>query len=496
MSLVERLKEQMRQPDAARAIMFNGQTFTWRDVRRFGEDLEALLTARGIDARQTVGLLSRNRPAHAATILYTIGSGRSISMIYTLQASERIADDLERLQLPVVVGAAEDWSSDAVEAAAKTGSLGLSLPRADQLRVEPVAELASLEPSLLTAKRDGQSLALLSSGTTGAPKRIAFADAVLDRMLETLSVVDADGVVPGPEINFFPLSGMGGMTPLLASICRAGSVCLLEKFQLEGWLRAVEEHQPQVVVVLPAMIREILDKQVPERCLRSVRMAWGGSAPLDPDVQEEFEGRFSIPVLWGYGATEFAGTVASWTPRLRDEFGGRKRGSVGRALPGISIRVVDPNTGWENPCGVEGLLEARVPVLGREWIRTTDLAVKDQDDFIFLRGRSDQAIIRGGFKVLPETISDALRDHPAVRDAMAAGVADRRLGQVPIAAVELRDGAGAQEADLIAFLRSKLMTYAVPTRVLVVPALPRTGNLKSSIAALREMAAASGDWPP
>ena len=488
MDFIDRLLDQMQQADEAAALMFEGRTFNWGAVRHAGERLEELLRQAGIDSIQTVGVLSRNRPGHAVAILNVISSGRSLSVIYTMQSSDGIARDIRTLKLPAIIGAAEDWSAEAISAAQDTGSAALSLVSREELALELLPQAAQADPALLRTSPKPLTLALLSSGTTGKPKRIDFPQAVLDRMLDTMAVGDQPGDVPGPEINFFPLSGMGGMTPFLASICRAGSVCLLERYKLDDWLAAIARFRPRTIIMLPAIIREVLDKQVPISRFESVKIVWGGSAPLDPATQEEFENTYNIPIIWGYGATEFAGTAASWTLALREQFGKTKLGSVGRPLTGVSIRIVDPDTGVERPCGEEGLLEARIPALGDGWIRTTDLAVMDQDNFLFLRGRADQAIIRGGFKVLPETIADALLQHPSVRDAMACGIADRRLGQVPVAAVELKeDSRDISEEELLSFLRSRLVTYAIPTRVHIVARLPRTGNMKASVAALRDV---------
>ena len=488
LDFIDRLTDRMRQANEAPAIMFDGRTFNWGAVRYAGERLEELLQRAGVDRMQTVGLLSRNRPGHAAAILNLIGSGRSVSIIYTMQSNEGIARDIRNLKLPAIIGAAEDWSADAISAARETGSAALSLVSREELALELLSQAPRADSALLRTSPKPLTLALLSSGTTGMPKRIDFPQSVLDRMLDTMAVADRPGDVPGPEINFFPLSGMGGMTPFLASICRAGSVCLLERYRMDDWLAAIAQFRPRIIVMLPAIIREVLDKQVPISRFESVKIVWGGSAPLDPDTQEEFEKTYGIPIIWGYGATEFAGTAASWTPALREQFGNTKQGSVGRPIAGVSIRIVDPETGVERPRGEEGLLEARIPALADAWIRTTDLAMMDEDDFVFLRGRADQAIIRGGFKILPETITDALLQHPAVRDAMACGIADRRLGQVPVAAVELKeDSPDTREEELLSFLRSRLVTYAIPTRVHIVASLPRTGNMKASIAAMREM---------
>jgi len=488
LNFIDRLAERMRQPDNAIAIAFEGREYNWGAVRRAGAQLEQLLMQAGVDAMQTIGVLSRNRPGHAAAILNVIGSGRSVSIIYTMQSAEGIARDIRKLALPAVIGAAEDWSQEVVQAARATGTAALSVVAREELALELLPEASRADAALLCSSPKPLTLALLSSGTTGVPKRIDFPETILNRMLDTMAVADQPGDVFMPEINFFPLSGMGGMTPFLASICRAGSVCLLERYRLDDWLSAIERFQPKVVVMLPAIIREVLDKQIPASSFKSIKIVWGGSAPLDIATQEQFEATYGIPILWGYGATEFAGSATAWTTALRAEFGNTKRGSAGRPLAGVSIRIVDPETGSEMPRGEEGLLEARISALGDHWIRTTDLATMDEDDFLFLCGRADQAIIRGGFKVLPETITDALIQHPAVRDAMACGIDDRRLGQVPVAAVELKDGeSGTTEEELLAFLRSRLVTYAIPTRIEIVSKLPRTGNMKASIAALRDM---------
>ena len=482
-----RLAEKMEQfPDDAPAIMFDDITIRWGEIRAFAKQFEAMLNEIGIDSLQTVGVLARNRPGQAAAIMSAIASGRSISIIYTMQSPEGITRDIEKLKLPLVIGSAEDWSPQVIEAAQQTGSAGLQFVSRKELGFEVVPGLGAANTALLRTSPQPLSLALLSSGTTGLPKRIEFPGTVLDRMLQTMTI----GVepVPEPEITFFPLSGFGGMTPFLASIMRSGSVCLLERFSLDIWLKAIETLRPTRIVMLPAIMREVLDKQIAKDCFRSVQIVWGGSAPLDPETQDSFEELYGIPVIWAYGATEFAGTAASWTAALREEFGKTKRGSVGRPYLGVTVRIVDPDTGAEKPRGEEGLLEAKVPAFGEKWIRTTDIAVMDEDDFIFLKGRADQAINRGGFKVLPETITDALLAHPAVKDAMAGGIDDRRLGQVPVAAVELATGnEHVTEEELLAFLRTKLVSYAIPTAIYIVPSLPRTGNMKAHLAALADL---------
>jgi acyl-CoA synthetase (AMP-forming)/AMP-acid ligase II len=159
----------------------------------------------------------------------------------------------------------------------------------------------------------------------------------------------------------------------------------------------------------------------------------------------------------------------------------------------VTLQVVDPDSGKEVPPGEPGLLHARVDALGPEWIATNDLVAVDADGFMFHLGRNDGAIVRGGFKVLPETIRTALREHSAVLDAACVGRADKRLGQVPVAVVELARGAAPpSEAELLGFLRERLTSQAIPVHCLFADALPRTATLKVEIQVVHRLIDAAG----
>jgi acyl-CoA synthetase (AMP-forming)/AMP-acid ligase II len=160
---------------------------------------------------------------------------------------------------------------------------------------------------------------------------------------------------------------------------------------------------------------------------------------------------------------------------------------VGRAHAGCDLRVVEPDTGVVLPPDAEGVLEVRTAQLGDDagWIRTTDVARIDADGFLFILGRADQAIIRGGFKVLPDDVRAAIERHPAVRFAAVVSRPDDRLGAVPVAAVELRADAGPVGADdLLGHLSGLLARYEVPVELRIVGELPRTPAGKPDLAAV------------
>jgi acyl-CoA synthetase (AMP-forming)/AMP-acid ligase II len=224
--------------------------------------------------------------------------------------------------------------------------------------------------------------------------------------------------------------------------------------------------------------------------LSSIRSVVSGTAPLSPDDADAFTAKYGNPVLVSYAATEFGGGVAGWNLADHREFWATKRGSVGRAHAGCELRVVDPESGAPLPADHEGLLEVKTAQLDDDaWIRTTDLARIDDDGFVFILGRADETIIRGGFKVRPDDVRAALESHPAVRGASVIGVPDTRLGAVPVAAVELRPGSGDDvTADALAeHVAGRLARYEVPARILVVAELPRTASQKVDLAAVRAL---------
>jgi len=230
----------------------------------------------------------------------------------------------------------------------------------------------------------------------------------------------------------------------------------------------------------------VLDADVTPADLASIKVVTSGSAKLDPDVQRAFERRYGIPVLPSYGATEFAGGVCGWTLDLHREWGESKHGSVGRPQPGREVRVVDAEIDQPQPPNAPGRIEVRAGSDG-PWHRTTDIGRIDEDGFVWIDGRSDDAIVRGGFKIMPADVVRALVSHPAVRDASVVGRPDPRLGHVPVAAVELHDGAAADPDSLREHAREQLTSYQVPVEIRIVDALPRTPSLKVSQPGVRAL---------
>lgn len=469
----------------AGAIAFAGSWRSWRWLQRTMQAVDDALAQAGVGAGDAVALVVRNRPQHVAAIASQLVGRRTTAMIYAAQSETGIAADIGRVAVRAVLADLQDWSEAAVAAARAAGVVGLSL--ADDLEA-PVGVI--VRPSAVAApacRRPGVAFEILSSGTTGAPKRVPLSWSAVEQAVEDgASVYAAENSEISPAIVVHPIGSVGGVSFLVPTLVHGQPIALLEKFILEPWVAAIRAYRPVRTSVPPAAVAMLLDADTPKADLASLTVIGVGGGKLEPALQRRFEARYGIPVLPAYGATEFGGVIANWSLDLHRQFGETKIGSVGRARPGVELRIVDPETSRPLAAGDVGLLEAKAPRVGPDFIRTTDLASLDADGFLFLHGRSDQAINRGGFKVLPETVADALRAHPGVGDAAVLGLPDARLGEVPVAAVEPRVGQSPPSPDeIVAFARERLLAYQVPARVIVVDALPRTGSMKVSIPEVR-----------
>jgi acyl-coenzyme A synthetase/AMP-(fatty) acid ligase len=470
----------------APCIEFKGRWYTGDEIAAYADAIEDALRAAGVADGAAVGVVARNRPPHAAAIVGLLGAGRWVSMIYSFQSAEAIGRDIEKLELAAVVADREDWTEPVIAAACRTGTAGIAVSLKPPT-VQLVSGIERVSDRLCAAGRDGSTgLQVLTSGTTGPPKRHTIPIAVLEHTVASVAIGGACAEDP-PELMYWPLGGIGGVCQLITGAYLGKRIALLEKFSVAEWVRVVKTYGIGRCGLQPAAVRMLLDADLTREDLASLEYVISAAGPLDPDTRDAFEQRYGIPVLLAYGATEFAGSVCTWTPELYREFGAIKRASSGRVMPNTEVRIVDPHSGDEVPTGDQGVLEARIAAIGPDWIRTNDLAAIDADEFITLHGRADGAINRGGFKVLPETVRRVLVSHPAVGDAAVVGVPDARLGEVPFAAVEPIAGCPAPDpAELLDLVRDALPKHCVPVAVVVVAELPRNASLK---VALREVAA-------
>ncbi|MCT7659070.1 class I adenylate-forming enzyme family protein [Mycobacterium deserti] len=457
------------QPEAP-AVEFDEEWSTWGELAEAAHRIEA------ITAQRQVGILLRNTPVHIATVLGVLMGGGTVVVINPSRGDDRTTEDIESLCLPLVIGVADDMrlvTPDPDTATAVISNL------ADPPRVCAQVPAGTGRP--------GVAVRMLTSGTTGPPKRV---DLSYDMLARSVVGTDFGAAAPPSELRRgvaivnAPLVHIGGVFRVLQCVCEGRSFALLDRFELDNWANAVRRHRPKAVSLVPAALRTVLHSHLTRDDLASIRAVTSGTAPLSADDADAFTDKFGIPVLTSYAATEFGGGVAGWTLPDYQKYWHAKRGSVGRASLGAQLRVVGDDGSPRGP-NEPGLLEVKPGQLGPsgDWIRTTDMARIDPDGFVWILGRADQAIIRGGFKVMPDDVRTTLEAHPAVQGAAVVGRPDERLGETPVAMVELRERVDV--AALLDFLRARLARYEIPTDIVVVEQIPRTPSGKADLAAVR-----------
>jgi len=482
-ALAARIAEVVAIDPGAPAIEFEGRWSTWGALGSTIDDVAGAVTSRG----ERIGIILRNRPAHVGCLLGVLSANGCVVTINPQRGVERTRDEISRLGLSSIVGTADDLA-DLVDPASAPAMIAV-----DDLGAAPV--VTDRAPAAPPARLAGADVAveMLTSGTTGPPKRIDLTFSTLERVLIDAKYYErnretAPRLRTGVAIVNSPLVHLGGLFRILQCVNDGRPFALLERFSVDGWYGAVRRHRPKTASLVPAALRMVLEADLDPDELSSIRSVVSGTAPLSPDDADAFRAKYGIPVLISYAATEFGGAVAGWNLADHTEFWEKKRGSVGRAHGGSELRIVDEVDGHVLGADEVGLLEVKAAQLGEGsgWIRTTDLSRIDDDGFVWILGRADQAIIRGGFKVRPDDVRAALESHPAVRGAAVIGIADGRLGAVPVAMVEVREPTRApSEQDLLDHLGGRLAPYELPTTIRFVDVLPRTDSGKVDLVDVR-----------
>ncbi|MEU4778001.1 SDR family NAD(P)-dependent oxidoreductase [Micromonospora sp. NPDC023633] len=353
-------------------------------------------------------------------------------------------------------------------------------------------DLVDTEPGV--AARDDLGLdevawMLYTSGTTGRPKGVLSTQrtclwSVAACYVPIPGLTAADRVV-WPLPLFHSLSHIG----CVLSVTAVGATArLIDGFSADDVLRAVDEDEATVLAGVPAMYHHLVTA-ARETGFRApaLRVCLVGGAITTGALRRAFDEVFDAPLLDAYGSTETCGSIAVTRPDQP-----RVEGSCGRAVPGVEVRLVSPQTGLDVPTGAEGevwvsgpsvmlgyhgLPEVTAAALRDGWYRTGDLARRDADGNIFVTGRHQELIIRGGEKIHPAEVEEALRAVPGVADVAVTGRPHDVLGEVPVAFV-VPGPEGFDPRAGYAACREKLSYHKVPEELYEIGQVPRTASGK------------------
>ena len=351
----------------------------------------------------------------------------------------------------------------------------------------------SAEPVSAFADPDDVAVVLFTSGTTSRPKAVELTHNNLTSYVTgTVEFGSADPV--DAALVCVPPYHIAGVGAALSNLYAGRAIVCLRRFDPQEWVRLVRDERVTTATVVPTMLSRIVAvlEQQPTELPTLRNFAYGGSKVARPLVRRALDLLPDVGFVNAYGLTETSSTIAVLTPEdhraaheARDGAVARRLTSVGRPVPDIEVQIRAEDGTALGP-GEAGELFVRGPqvsgryaeigsVLDAEgWFPTRDVAMLDDDGYLFIGGRSDDTIIRGGENIAPSEIEDVLVEHPDVREVVVVGLDDAEWGQIIVAVVVPEAGAAPAPEQLREFARGTLRGSRTPDRIVFRAELPTT----------------------
>ncbi|MFJ7128740.1 class I adenylate-forming enzyme family protein [Streptomyces sp. NPDC098101] len=516
-----------RNPEGVALRYFDG-ALTAREADSASDALAAAFEARGTRPGDRVGVYLQNVPQYALVLLalWKLGAtALGLNPMYRRQELRRIIDDSGAVgvvcadadvheTLGTLAGSTVRWliSTSPLDYQSRNdprvfATAERHAPAPDGDLTALIGEFAGRGPSPVEPTRDDVAFLTYTSGTTGPPKGAMNTHGNVLSVVETCASwtgVD-DGDVVLAVAPLFHITG--AVVNAVLSLLTDTTLVLTGRFRPEVVLEAFAEHGVTFTIGSITAFHAIHElPQAGPGHFASVKALYSGGAPIPPATVERFRERFGVYLHNGYGMTETTSAVIAVPPGERAPIhlpSGTL--SIGRPLPGLTARVVDLH-GRPVPSGEQGELELSGPqVVPGYWgkpeatgqampggrLRTGDVAVIDEEGWVYLVDRLKDQINVSGYKVWPREVEDALYEHPSVLEAAVVGEPDEYRGEVVVAYVSLKTGADATRDELIAFSRDRLAAYKCPRRIHFVAELPKTQSGKIRRAELRGTGPAS-----
>ena len=333
---------------------------------------------------------------------------------------------------------------------------------------------------------DRDALVLFTSGTTGLPKAVGITSGQLSTRIRGMGQPFRADSAPTVSMMCVPFFHVGGSLGMLGSLYSGNTSVVQERFDAAEWLRLVQEHRVRTAFLVPTMLQRILDhRDFAGTDLTSlIAIAYGAATAPVALVRRAMAALPHVAFANVFGQTETLGAYTTLLPE--DHRDPNRVGSVGKPLPGVEVRVVDPDTAADVEAGVVGELWVNtIQNVTDGWLHTGDLARRDADGYIYPSGRLSDTINRGGEKFGPIEVEEALRGHPAVSDVAVAGITDQEMGQRVGAAVVARLPVTLEE--LRSHCRDRIAYFKLPERLMIVDRIPysETGKVnRRQLAAL------------
>jgi len=492
------------------AIVFGDTRLTYAQVDGAANMVANLLVARGIEPGDKVALSCPNLPYFTIVYFGILKAGATVVPLNVLLKGREVAYHLSDSdakayfcfqgtpELPIGQEGHAGFSD-------APGCEHFFVITADPAAPSPIEGTESMGSAMaghpptftsVATDEDDTAVILYTSGTTGQPKGAELRHRNMrDNALASTDLFGADAASPDTYLCVLPLFHSFGQTVIQnGAFAFGGTVVMLPRFEAEPALGLMLREGVTFFAGVPTMYWGLLGALTPETDVATLaanlRVAAAGGSALPVEVHKDFEKRFGVTILEGYGLSETS-PVASFSP-----YGEPARpGSIGTPIPGVEMKLLDGDT-WDEVAwtpeaigeiaikghnimkGYYDRPEATAEVIKDGWFRSGDLGRRDEDGWYYIVDRSKDMIIRGGFNVYPREIEEVLLTHPDVSLAAVVGVPHDSHGEEIKAYVILHDGATVTPEELVAWGKEQMAAYKYPRQVEIVASLPMTATGK------------------
>jgi long-chain acyl-CoA synthetase len=469
------------------AIITRGIETTYDQLRADVAKLRGGFAELGVTRGDRVALLCSNGLHFVESYLAVLGLGATVVPMNPQSPAPEIQQEIAAVGAGIVV-------VDPAAAAAWNGIDRADVPSVRQvIATDPETSGADLrfddlidaDPiDIVEIEADTLAVLVFTSGTAGSPRAAMLSHGNLLANLEQGGSAEARIRADDVVFAVLPMFHIFGLNVVLGlSLANGATILLVQRFDPSTALDTIRERSITVIPGAPPLWLAFSHFDgAPADSFATVRLALTGAAKMPEEATRRLQQRFGLELAEGYGLTEASPVVTSSAGLPL------RVGSVGKVLDGMMVRLVDEDGDdvlqgdageiWvKGPNVFQGYLddpEQTARVLTKDgWLRTGDIAVTDDDGYLFLVDRAKDLIIVSGFNVYPAEVEDVIAQHPAVAEVGVAGVPHPHTGEAVKAWVVVRDGMTVDEDTLISWCSDRLARYKSPSKILFVDELPR-----------------------
>jgi acyl-CoA synthetase (AMP-forming)/AMP-acid ligase II len=477
------------------AFIYDDRVTSWAEFDQKTDRVAHALIAAGLGIGDRIGYIGKGNDAYFELLFGASKAGVIMVPVQWRLAPAEMGGIVADAQ-PALLFVTAEFSSVLPEVAAAGGALPVvavegaiaGWPENDAWReaAPPVALPEDVDPGNVI-------LFLYTSGTTGVPKGVMHSHrSVLDGRRDQYKAAFAWNGWSDEDVNLvaMPVAHIAGTGAAINGSFHGAANLIHAQFEAKAVLEAFQRYNITKLFLVPAAVGQLLrEPNVREIDYSKLQTMFYGSSPITLDLLREAVAVFGCGFCQNYGMTETSGTIVLLPPSVHEIGGNRRMRSAGLPLPGVKVRIVDPDSRAPFAPGQTGEIElmtaqamvgywrkpeetARV-LPGDGWVRTGDAGYLDDDGYLYVHDRIKDMIVSGGENVYPAEVENAMFGHPAVADVAVIGVPDAKWGEAVKACVVLKPGHSASAEDLIAFARNRIAGFKLPKTVDFIPELPR-----------------------